>query len=122
IDSRGSITSGGQMTLNAIAALCADVTFQAQIRGAAVGYAHTVLNETASTHGALQGGRWALAQGTLTDGCVALLQRFVWGIATTPGFTAIVNDTTDTNDAAINSAMISQWNTIALLTTTQQNN
>jgi hypothetical protein len=40
----------------------------------------------------------------------------VWGIASTPGFAAITNDTGSTNDPAINSAMVSQWSNIAGVT------
>ena len=104
------------MNLNAIAALCADTTFQGQVRAAAVGYAHTALVAAHTSHGVADQLTYGLAVSTLQDGCTANLTRFVWGIATTAGFSAVVNDTTDTNDAAINSAMVSQWSIIAGVT------
>lgn len=104
------------MTLNAIAALCADVTFQGQIRAAAVSYAHTALQAAHTTHNIADQTTQALAVSTIQDGCTANLTRFVWGIACTPGFSAIVNDTNDANDAAISSAMVSQWPIIAGVT------
>jgi uncharacterized protein with von Willebrand factor type A (vWA) domain len=104
------------VTLNAIAALCADTTFQGQIRAAAVSYAHTAMTASHTIHGAADVKTYGLAISTIEDGCTANLTRFVWGIATTPGFSAVVNDTTNTNDAAINSAMVSQWATIAGVT------
>ncbi len=51
----------------------------------------------------------------LQDGCTALLPRLVWGIACTPGFSGVTSDTSDANDAAIASAMVSQWNVLALV-------
>ena len=110
------------MNLNTIVALCADTTFQGQIHAAMLSQAHTVLNETAGTHATLQNKRWSLASSVLADGGTSMLNRFVWGIATTPGFSAVVNDTTDTNDAAIASAMVSQWSTLALASYQDQNN
>src|SRR5208337_4084181 len=104
------------MTLNATVALCADLTFQGQIRAAAVGYAHTALIAAHTTHGSADQKTWGLAVSTLQDGCTANLMRFVWGIACTPGFSAIVNDTTDANDAAVASALVSQWAIIAGVT------
>lgn len=104
------------MTLNQIAALAADTTFQGQIRAAAVSYAHTALVSAHTTHGSADAKVWGLAISTIADGCVSNLTRFVWGIATTPGFSAVVNDAGSANDAAINSAMISQWAVIAGVT------
>jgi hypothetical protein len=104
------------LNLNAIAALAADTTFQKQIQAASVAYAHTALVAAHTSHAVADGKTYGLAVSTLADGGVSNLQRFVWGIATTPGFSAVVNDTTDTNDAAINSAMVSQWSVIAGVT------
>lgn len=104
------------MTLNATAALAADVTFQGQIRAAALSYSLVVGAEAFGTHGQVNVKRQALAQAVIADGCVAMLQRFVWGIAATAGFSAIVNDTTNANDAAINSAIVSQYNVLAGVT------
>lgn len=104
------------MTLNATVALCADLTFQGQVRAAALGYAGTAQAAAHTTHAVADAKTYGLAQSTILDGCVANLQRFVWSIATTPGFSAALNDSTDTNDAAISSAMISQWAKIAGVT------
>jgi hypothetical protein len=104
------------MTLNATAALCNDTTFQSQIRAAAVAYAHTALAANHTAHAPADAKMWELAITTLADGCAANLTRFVWGIATTPGFAAIPNDAGNTNDAAINSALVSQWAAIAGVT------
>jgi hypothetical protein len=101
------------MTFNQIVALAADVTFQKQIQAAAVQYAITAIAAAPTNHGAADAKSWALAASTLADGCVANLQRFVWGIAATPGFLGIVNDTGDQNDGAIASAMVSQWGNLA---------
>lgn len=101
------------MNLNAIVALCADATFQKQVQAAAVAYAHTALVAAHTSHGAADQLTWGLAQSTIADGCTANLQRFVWGIATTPGFSAALTDSADANDAAIASAMVSQWAIIA---------
>ena len=104
------------MNLNTIVALAADVTFQKQIQAAACSYAHTALVAAHTTHGVADQKTWGLAISTLADGCTANLQRFVWALATCPGFSAALTDATDTNDAAINSAMISQWSIIAGVT------
>ena len=110
------------MTLNQIAALAADTTFQSQIRSAAVFYAHTVIAEAPGTHAILQQKRYALAQSLLADGGVSLLTRMVWGIATVPGFSAVAGDQGSANDAAINSAMITAWNDLALVTDSERLN
>jgi hypothetical protein len=104
------------MTLNQIVALADDATFQGQVRAAAVAYAATALQAPHTAHEAADLLGWALAASTIADGCTANLTRFVWGIAATPGFSAIVTDTNDTNDAAVNSAMVSQWQNIAGVT------
>lgn len=104
------------MTLNAIAALAGDAVFQSQVRSAAVGYAHTVMAETPGAHYAQQSKRYALAASVLQDGGVSTLTRFVWGLASKSGFSAIPNDTGNANDAAINSAIITVWDDLALVT------
>ena len=104
------------MTLNAIVALTADATFQKQIQAAAVNYAMTAIAAAPTVHNRADELKWGLAASTIADGCTANLQRFVWGIACTPGFSAVVNDTADANDAAIESAMVSQWGNLALVT------
>lgn len=104
------------MTLNQIVALAADTTFQGQVRAAALGYAGTALTAGSSTHSSADIKKWDLAISTIADGCVANLTRFTWGVATTGGFAAVINDSADNNDAAINSAMVSQWARIAGVT------
>lgn len=104
------------MTLNAIAAICADTTFQNQVRVAAVQYAATALAIGSTTHSAADQKKWALAVSTLADGGVANETRFVWAIATSGAGTFALTDSTDTNDALINSAMITMWPKIAGVT------
>ena len=104
------------MTLNQIVALTADTTFQKQIQAAAVSYALTAIAAASTAHQAADDKSRALALSTLADGCVANLQRFVWGIACIPGFSAVTSDATDQNDAAINSAMVSKWASLAGVT------
>jgi hypothetical protein len=107
------------MTLNFIVSLAADTTFQGQIRAAAIAEALTVLAAAPTGLAAVYHARYVLAQQVIQDGCVALLQRMVWGIACTPGFAAILTDSGDANDAAIASAMVSQWTNLALVTGAQ---
>jgi hypothetical protein len=104
------------MTLNQIVALAADVTFQKQVQAAAVQEALVQIASAPTSHQSADSQRYALAASTLADGCTANLQRFVWGVACTPGFAAVTNDTTDQNDAAIGSCMVSQWNNLAGVT------
>jgi hypothetical protein len=101
------------MTLNFIVSLCADTTFQGQIRAAAMAQALVKMAAASTTHQAADIKSRALALSTVVDGCTANLQRFTWGIACTSGFSAVLTDSTDANDAAIASAMVSQWAAIA---------
>jgi hypothetical protein len=100
------------VTLNQIAALAADQTFQNEVRAAALAEALSVMAEK-SFPGAAENKRQALALATIADGYTALLPRFAWGIAATPGFSGVTDDTGDANDAAINSAIVSQWSNLA---------
>ncbi len=104
------------MTLNAIAAVCADTTFQSQVRVAAVFYAHTALVASHTAHASADLKTYAMAASTIADGCVANLTRFVWSIATSGAGTFALNDSGNTNDAMISSAMVSQWAIIAGVT------
>lgn len=103
------------MNLNAIAALAADATFRSQVQAAAVNFAHTVIAAAPTTNNRLDEARWGLAQAVLADGGASLQSRIAWDLASVPGFTGIVNDAGDQNDAAINSAIQSAWNDIALV-------
>lgn len=104
------------MTLNAIAALSADATFRGQVQAAALTFAHTVIAATPTAKNRLDEARWNLAAAILVDGGAALQSRLAWGLASLPGFSAIVNDTGSANDAAINSAIQTVWNDLALAT------
>ncbi len=104
------------MTLSQIAALAADATFQGQVRAAAMRYSATALAAGATTHDASDQKKWALAASTIADGCVANQVRFAWGIASTAGFSGVLNDTTGANDTAIISTIVSQWARIAGVT------
>lgn len=104
------------MTLNAIWELCADTTFESQVRVAAVQYAATALAASSTLHGAADQKKWALAASTLVDGGVANQTRFVWAIATSGAGTFALDDTADANDALIASAMINMWPKIAGVT------
>jgi hypothetical protein len=110
------------VTDNQIVALAADTIFQGQVRTAAISYAQTVLGQASSGHNNLDFKRYSLAQTTIADGCQANLTKFVWGIASLSGFSAATNDTTDQNDAAIASAMITAWNDLAGVTSTDATN
>jgi hypothetical protein len=104
------------MTLNEISALAKDATFQDQVKVAALSYASTALSAPSTQYNAADQKCWDLAVSTIVDGCTANLNRFIWGIATVPGFTAIPGDTGSANDAAINSCMITEWPAIAGVT------
>src|SRR6516162_5556078 len=104
------------MTLNEIVALCGDTIFQKQIQAAAVLHAIQVIGMGPTTHAIADEKNWALASSTIADGCTANLNRFVWAIASTPGFSGVTNDTASANDPAISSAMVSQWGNIAGVT------
>jgi hypothetical protein len=104
------------MTLNQIVALAGDAIFQQQCRAAAIGEAMAVIASPPTSHNRSDQKRWSLASSTIADGCTANLTLFAWGLAATPGFSAIVNDTGDQNDAAIASAMVSQWSNLAGVT------
>ncbi len=104
------------MTLNQIAALAADPTFQNEVRAAAIAQAMVVIGSAPTVHNRSDEARWALAASTIADGCTANLTRFAWCIAATPGFAAIVSDSSDQNDPAINSAMVSQWSNLSGVT------
>ena len=101
------------MTLNQIIALMNDTTFQGQVRAAMVSYANTVLNEVIPANAVVERKRVTLAEQIIVDGGQAILPRAVAVIASTPGFAAALNDTADQNDAAVQSAIISQFNVIA---------
>ena len=104
------------MTLNQIAALAADAVFRSQVQAAAVNYAHTVLASAPTANNLLDEARWGLAQAILADGGAALQSRVAWALAAYPGFSGVVNDTQDANDAAIASVIQVAWNDIALTT------
>ena len=104
------------MTLNAIAAVCADVGFQGQVRAAAVAYALTVQGSASTAHNRVDTKRWALATAVLNDGCVAKLTAMVWGIANSGAGTFALTDAGNTNDALINSAMVTEWSNMAGVT------
>jgi hypothetical protein len=104
------------MTLNEIVALTGDMIFQKQIQAASVTHAIQVLQEASTTHPNADRKMWDLAISTIADGGATNVNRFVWAIAGTPGFTGIANDTDSENDAAISSAMVSQWGNIAGVT------
>jgi hypothetical protein len=104
------------MTLNQIVALTEDTIFQKQIQAASVAHAMQVLAAGSTEHGVADEKMWWLANSTIADGGTANLNRFVWAIASTPGFDGALNDTNNTNDAAISSAMVSQWGNIAGVT------
>lgn len=112
------------MTLNEIAALAGNATFQNQIRSAALAYAHTVIAEAPDVHNQLAEKRYELAALVLQDGCStsSTLTRMAWGIASVPGFSAVADDTGSQNDAAIASAMISSWDDLALATGAMRTN
>ena len=103
------------MTLNQIVALAQDATFQSQCRAAALGYANSALSAAPGSNAGVNAARYQFAQQVLQDGCQAMLQRIVWAIASTGGFSAITSDSGDANDPAIESAMVSQWNTLSLI-------
>lgn len=105
------------MKLNQAAALAEDPVFQKQVRIAALNQASLVLagkTETKNERADLK--QWDLAAATIADGCRANLDRFVWTLAATPGFEAVPNDADGQNDAAISSAMTSQWKVLAGVT------
>jgi len=102
------------MTLNAIAALSADPTFRAQVQASALNFAHTVIATAPTSKNLLDEARWKLAASILVDGGAALQSRLAWGLASLPGFSAIVSDVGSANDAAINSAIQTAWNDLAL--------
>jgi hypothetical protein len=107
------------VTLNQIAALAADTIFQGQVRSAAMGRAMTTVAAPPTNNGITDQAQWGFAQAVITDGCTALLPRITWGIAATPGFAAIPQDNGNQNDAAISSAMVGQWENLALITGAQ---
>jgi hypothetical protein len=107
------------MTLDQIIAIAADTTFQQQVETAAVHQALVVLNEAVPANTIVETLRQQLATSTITDGCAANLPRFVWAIANSNAGTFTLNDTTDQNDAMIQSAMGNLWSDIALVTNLQ---
>lgn len=102
------------MNLNAIAALAADAVFRSQCQAAAVNYSHTVIAAPPTSDNRLDEARYTLAAAVLADGGAALQSRIAWALAAYPGFSAIVNDSGDQNDAAISSLIQTAWNDIAL--------
>jgi len=104
------------VNLTNIGALCKDQVFQEQIRVAAVSHAVQIMQSPPTDHGAADDLRWGLARSVLADGCTADLQRFVYGIGCTPGFSSVQGDTLGANDPAIASAMVSQWDYLAGIT------
>lgn len=104
------------MSLNSQAALAIDPVFRNQIRAAAIGYAVTALSAEPTVNQRADKKKWNLAVSTIADGCVANLDRFAWTLASVPGFQAVANDTENTNDGAIASAMVSQWSKFAGVT------
>lgn len=98
------------MSLTSQFNLAASGAFQNAVRMSALGQAMTVMAETGVNYPRVQALRTNLAISTITDGCVANLPKFVYGIAATPGFA------TSPVDADINSAMITQWNNLAGVT------
>lgn len=109
------------MTLNAIAAVAADPTFQSQVRAQAMIYASTALGLASSAHGAADVKKWALAASTLADGCTANQTRFVWAIAAS-GATYALTDNADANDTLIATAMAAQWSNVAGVTAGDKGN
>lgn len=101
------------MTLNQIYSLATDATFQHQAQAAALYYAHSVMSEAVNQHQQVDAKRRALAQAIIVDGCVALLPRVAYGLASLPGFSAATGDTGSANDTAINSAIQTVWNDLA---------
>ena len=104
------------MTLNQTVAVAQGSTFQNQSKAAAVFYAlNTAIKAASTTHGEADQLGWALAVSTIADSCVANLQRFVWVIANSGAGAFALNDSGDTNDALIESAMVTSWPEIALV-------
>lgn len=99
------------MSLTAQYNLAVSGSFQNSVRMAALGQANSVMTETGVNYPRVETLRTTLAQSTIQDGCTANLTRFVYGVAATPGFNLTPAD------ADIQSAMVSQWNTFAGVTT-----
>jgi hypothetical protein len=102
------------MTLNQTVAIAADTTFKSQVQAAAVFYAlNTAIRASPTSHGQADQLGWALAASTIADGCASNLPRFVWAIANSNAGNFALNDTTDQNDALIQSALGNLWLQIA---------
>jgi len=104
------------MTLNAMLALAKDTTFLGQVQMAAVNYAHAVLNEAINPAQQIDAKRRAFAVAVMQDGGVSMSPRIAYGLATYPGFSAVLNDQADANDPAILSVIQVAWNDLSLIT------
>lgn len=104
------------MTLLESYTLATDATFQHQVQVAALQYALVVVGEAPTAHSQVDAKRHALALSVLADGGFASLQQFTYGIASVPGFSAVASDQSGANDAAINSAIVSNWDHLAGVT------
>lgn len=105
------------MTLNQIVAIAADVTFQNQVKAAAVFYALNTAMKAAPTADNLADEiKWTLATSTIIDGCTANLPRFVWAVANSNAGNFTLNDSGDLNDPLIQSALGNLWAQIAGVT------
>lgn len=98
------------MTLDQMYSLATSGAFQNRVRMAALNQAITVMAETGANPIYVETLRTNLASSTISDGCSNNLTRFVYGIASTPGFTSTPVD------ADIQFAMVTQWSTLAGVT------
>ena len=98
------------MTYTEMAAMAADATFRSKVRCAALSYAQVVMGEDPTAHNRRDEKRQALAAATIADGGSAMIDRFAWGTATRPGFSATPTE------ADIDYAIQTGWDDMALVT------
>ena len=98
------------MTYAQMAAMAADATFRTSVRCAALSYAQVVIAAAPTSANRVDEKRYSLAAATIADGGAAMLDRFAWGTATRPGFSATPTE------ADIDYAIQTGWDDMALVT------